>query len=64
MRFNKLGSSDMEVSNVCLGTMTFGRTRDGQDSGGLKRERCESREFTVEVVWVFSLAFFFLSRNE
>merc|ERR1712188_315136 len=25
MRFNKLGSSDMEVSNVCLGTMTFGQ---------------------------------------
>merc|ERR1712072_1236334 len=25
MKYQKLGSSDMEVSRVCLGTMTFGR---------------------------------------
>ena len=43
---------------------TFVRTRDGQDSGGLKRERCESREFTVEVVLVFSLAFFFFRETK
>lgn len=32
MRFNKLGSSDMEVSNVCLGTMTFGQQNTEEEA--------------------------------
>ncbi len=32
MRYNKLGLSDLEVSKVCLGTMTFGEQNTQQDA--------------------------------
>ena len=32
MKYQKLGSSDMEVSRVCLGTMTFGRQNTEEEA--------------------------------
>lgn len=32
MKFNKLGTTDLSVSEICLGTMTWGR-QNGQDEG-------------------------------
>ena len=32
MQFNQLGSSDLQVSEICLGTMTFGIQNTQQDA--------------------------------
>ena len=32
MKYNKLGWSDMQVSDVCLGTMTFGRQNTEEEA--------------------------------
>ncbi|MBL4802330.1 MAG: aldo/keto reductase [Emcibacter sp.] len=33
MRYNKLGRTDLKVSNICLGTMTWGEQNTEQDAG-------------------------------
>ena len=35
MKYNRLGSSDLEVSEVCLGTMTFGQQNTESEAFGL-----------------------------
>lgn len=41
MKFNKLGRTDLEVSEICLGTMTWGRQNTEQDA-------CDQIEYALD----------------
>ena len=47
MKFKKLGTTDLDVSLICLGTMTWGTQNSEKDAFeiGLKKEKIEKKLF-------------------
>ena len=46
MKYNIIPHTNIKVSKICLGTMTWGNQND-------KKEAFEQLDFAVEKIWIF-----------